>query len=114
MRRIKEPTPGVTLLCTRGVVFALGPQILSITIIACSQAWQGHRSTAPPVRNMNSLTPVTARYALTGLICAHCVPDHKILWSPLWEALMSLPNATHSHILSAPFPPFSATAVVVT
>ena len=63
---------------------------------------------------MNSLTPVTARYALTGLICAHCVPDHKILWSPLWEALMNLTNATRPHILSAPLPPVSATAVVVT
>ena len=114
MRRINEPTPGVTLLCTRDVVFALRPQIPSITIIACSQAWQGHRSTTPPVRNMNSLTPVTARYALTRLICAHCVPDHKILWFPLWEALMSLPNATRPHILSAPLPPVSATAGEVT
>ena len=114
MRRIKEPTLGVTLLCTRDVVFALRPQIPSITIIACSQAWQGHRSTTPLVRNMNTLTPVTARYALTGLICAHCVPDHKILRSPLWEALMSTPNATRPHILSAPLPPVSATAVVVT
>ena len=114
MRRINEPTLGVTLLCTRDVVFALRPQIPSITIIACSQAWQGHRSTTPPVRNMNSLTPVTARYALTGLICAHCVPDHKILWFPLWEALMSLPNATRPHILSAPLPPVSATAGEVT
>ena len=114
MRRIKEPTLGVTLLCTRDVVFALRPPIPSITIIACSQALQGHRSATPLVRNMNSLTPVTARYALTGLICAHCVPDHKILWSPLREALMSLPNATRPHILSAPFPPVSATAVAVT
>ena len=114
MRRINEPTLGVTLLCTRDVVFALRPQIPSITIIACSQAWQGHRSTTFPVRNMNSLTPVTARYALTGLICAHCVPDHKILWFPLWEALMSLPNATRPHILSAPLPPVSATAGEVT
>ena len=113
MRRIKEPTLGVTLLCTRDVVFALRPQIPSIAII-CSQAWQGHRSATPLVRNMNSLTPVTARYALTGLICAHCVPDRKILWSPLREALISLPNATRPHILSAPLPPVSATAVAVT
>ena len=114
MRQINEPTIGVTLLCTRDVVFALRPRIPSITIIACSQAWQGHPSTTPPVRNMNSLTPVTARYALTGLICAHCVPDQKVLWFPLWEALMSLPNATHPHILSAPLPPVSATAGEVT
>ena len=106
MRRINEPTLGVTLL--------LRPQKPSITIIACSQAWQGHRSTTPPVRNMNSLTPVTARYALTGLICADCVPDHKVLWFPLWEALMSLPNATRPHILSAPLLPVSATAGEVT
>ena len=63
---------------------------------------------------MNSLTPVTARYALTGLICAHCVPDTNVLWFPLWEALMSLPNATRPHILSAPLPPVSATAGEVT
>ena len=114
MRRIKEPTLGVTHLCTRDPVFALRPQIPSITIIACSQAWQGHRSATPLVRNMNSLTPVTARYALTGLICAHCVPEHKVLWSPLREALMSLPNAARPHIPSAPLPPVSATAVAVT
>ena len=110
MRRINEPTLGVTLLCTGDVVFALRPRIPSNTIIACSQAWQGHRSTTPPVRNMNSLTPVTARYAMTGLICAHCVPDHKVLWFCLWEALMSLPNTTRPQILSAPLPPISATA----
>ena len=86
----------------------------SITILACSQAWQGHRSTTPSVHNMNSLTPLTARYALTGLICAHCVPDHKILWVPLWGALTSLPIATRPHVLSAPLPPVSATAVDVT
>ena len=80
MRRINDPTLGVTLLCTRDVLFALRPRIPAITIFACSQAWQGHRSTTPPVRDMKSLTPVTARYALTGLICAHCVPDDKVLW----------------------------------
>ena len=105
MRRINEPTLGVTLLCTRDVVFTLRPQIPSITIIACSQAWQGHRSTTLPVRNMKPLTPVTARYALTGLICANCVPDHKILWFPLSEALMSLSNATRPQILSDPSRP---------
>ena len=63
---------------------------------------------------MNSLTPVTARYALTGLICAHCVPDRNFLWFPWWGALMSLPNATRPHILSAPLPPVSATAGDVT
>ena len=63
---------------------------------------------------MNSLTPVTARYALTGLICAHCVPDHKVLWFPLWGALMSLPNATSPHILPAPSPHVCANAGDVT
>ena len=114
MRRINEPTLGVTLLCTRDVVFTLTPRIPRITIFACSQAWQGHRSTTPPVRNMNSLTPVTARYALTGLICAHCVPDLKVLWFPFRKALMSLPNATRPHILFAPLPLVSATAGEVT
>ena len=109
-----KPALGVTLLCTRDVVCALRPRIPSITIIACSQAWQGHRSTTPPVRNMNSLTPVTARYALDGPICAHCVPDHKVLWFPWWGALMSLSNATRPRILSAPLPPVSATAGYVT
>ena len=114
MRRINEPALGVTLLCTRDVVFASRPRIPSITISACSQAWQRHRSTTPPVRNMNSLTPVTARYALTGLICAQCVPDNRVLWFPLWGALMSLLNATRPHILSAPLPAVSATAGDVT
>ena len=114
MKRINEPALGVTLLCTRDVVFALRLGMPSNTIIACSPAWQGHRSTTPPVRDMNSLTPVTARYALTGLIVAHCVPDHKVLCFPLWGALMSLRNATRPHILSAPLPPVSATAVDVT
>ena len=102
MRKLNEPALGVTLLCTRDVVCASRPRIRSNTIIACSQAWQGHRSTIPLVRVMNSLAPVTARYALTGLICTHCVPDHNVLWFPLWGALMSLPNATRPHILSAP------------
>ena len=114
MRRLNEPPLGVTLLCTRDVVCASRPPMPSITILACSQAWQGHRSTTPPVRNMNSLTPVTARYAVTGLICAHCVPDHKVLWFPLWGAPMSLPNATRPHILSAPLPAVSASAGDVT
>ena len=114
MRRLNEPALGVTLLCTRDVVCASRPRIPPITILACSQAWQGNRSTTLPVRNMNSLTPVTARYALTGLICAHCVPDDKVLWFPLWGALMSLPNATRPHILSAPPPPVSATTGDVT
>ena len=114
MRRRNELALGVTLLCKRDVVCASRPRIPSITILACSQAWQGHRSTTPPVRNMNSLTAVTARYALTGLICVHCVPDHNVLWFPLWGALMSLPNATRPHILSATLPPVSATAGDVT
>ena len=114
MRRLSEPALGVTLLCTRDVVCASRRRIPSITILACSQALEGHRSATPPVRKMNSLTPVTARYALTGLSCAHCVPDHKVLWFPLWVALMSLPNATRPHILSAPLPPVSATAGDVT
>ena len=114
MRRLNEPALGVTLVCTRDVVCASRPRIPSITILACSQAWQGHRSTTPLVRNMSSLTPVTARYALTGLICAHCVPDHKVLWFPLWGALMSLTNATRPHILSAHLSPVSATAGDVT
>ena len=63
---------------------------------------------------MNSLTPVTARYALTRLICAHCVPDNKVLWFPLWGALMSLLNATRAPILSALLPPVSAAAGDVT
>ena len=110
MRRLNEPALGVTLLCTRDVVCASRPQIPPITILACSQAWQGHRSTTVPVRNMISLTPVTARYALTRLICAHCVPDHNVLWFPLWGALMSPTNATRPHILSAPLQPVGATA----
>ena len=114
MKRINKPALGVTLLCTRDVVFALRLRMPSIIIIACSQAWQGHRSTTLPVRDMNSLTPVTARYALTGLICAHCVADHKVLWFPLWGPLMSLLNATRPHILSAPLPSVSGTAVDVT
>ena len=114
MRRLNEPALGVTLLCTRDVVCASRPRIPPITILVSFQAWQGHRSTTLPVRNMNSLTPVTARYALTGLIGTHCVPDHKVLWFPLWGALMSLPNATRPHILSAPLPPISATAGDVT
>ena len=114
MRRINETTLGVTLLCTRDVAFTIRPRIPSITVFACSQAWQGHRSPTPPVRDMNSFTLVTASYALTGLICAHCVPDHKVLWFPLREAPMSLPNATRPHILSASLPPVSATAGEVT
>ena len=48
MRGLNEPALGVTLLCTRDVVCASRPRIPPITILACSQAWQGRRSTGLP------------------------------------------------------------------
>ena len=114
VNRINESALGVTLPCTRDVIRISRLRVPPITTLTCSQAWHGHRSTTLPVHNMNSLTPVYARYALTGPICAHCVPSHAILWFPLRGALMSLPNATRPHILPAALPPVSATTEDVT